>query len=388
MRINSLYEIKSPKGFEHFKGIKKTTKDKYVEILLENSTTLKSSLDHKFIVNGEVVYARDLKVGSFLENRLGALEKIMLVTLIIKKIELFDIIEVKDSHSFYANGILSSNCDADFMSSGETVFESEDLTYYEEIHVEEPVERRGVEGGLWIWKQADYTRDYMISADVARGDSSDYSAFHIIDIEECEQVAEYRGKISPKEFGNLLVGIATEYNDALLVVENANVGWATVEQIIERNYNNLFYSNKSQNESVESYLRKYERGDLVPGFTTSSRTRPLFIPKLGEYLRERSTAIKSKRLLDEMRVFVWKNGKAQAHSGYNDDLVISFAIGLYVRDTALKMRQQGLDLTRQQLNSFTTLNARTPSIKTSSDKTRNPYEMEINGKKESISWLL
>ena len=282
----------------------------------------------------------------------------------------------------------AQECDADFMSSGRTVFESEDLTYYEEIHVEEPVERRGVEGGLWIWKQADYTRDYMISADVARGDSSDYSAFHIIDIEECEQVAEYKGKISPKEFGNLLVGIATEYNDALLVVENANVGWATVEQILERNYNNLFYSNKSQNESVESYLRKFERGDLVPGFTTSSRTRPLFIPKLGEYLRERSTTIKSKRLLDELRVFVWKNGKAQAHSGYNDDLVISFAIGLYVRDTALKMRQQGLDLTKQQLNSFTTLNARTPSIRTSSDKTRNPYEMEINGKKENISWLL
>ena len=282
----------------------------------------------------------------------------------------------------------AQECDADFMSSGETVFESEDLTYYEEIHVEEPVERRGAEGGLWIWKQVDYTRDYMISADVARGDSSDYSAFHIIDIEECEQVAEYKGKLSPKEFGNLLVGIATEYNDALLVVENANVGWATIEQILERDYNNLFYSNKSQNESVESYLRKYERGDLVPGFTTSSRTRPLFIPKLGEYLRERSTTIKSKRLLDEMRVFIWKNGKAQAHSGYNDDLVISYAIGLYIRDTALKMRQQGLDLTRQQLKSFTNLNTRTPSIKTSSDKTRNPYEIEVNGRKEDISWLL
>ncbi len=282
----------------------------------------------------------------------------------------------------------AQECDADFMSSGHTVFESEDLTYYEQLQVEEPIEKRGYEGGLWIWKQPDYTRSYMISADVARGDSTDYSAFHIIDLEDAEQVAEYRGKISPKDFGNLLVGVGTEYNDALLVIENANVGWATVEQVIERDYDNLFYSNKSQNETVESYLRKYERGDLVPGFTTSSRTRPLFIPKLEEYMRERSVTIKSKRLLEELRVFVWKNGKPQAHTGYNDDLVISFAIGLYVRDTALKMRQQGMDLTRQQLKSFTQLNTREPTIRTSTSTGRDPFKMDVNGRKEDISWLI
>ena len=59
----------------------------------------------------------------------------------------------------------------------------------------------------------------MVVADVARGDATDYSAFHIFDIEECNQVGEYKGKISPKDFGNILVGIAAEYNDALLVVE-------------------------------------------------------------------------------------------------------------------------------------------------------------------------
>ena len=42
-----------------------------------------------------------------------------------------------------------------------------------------------------------------------------------------------------------------------------------------------------------------------------------------------------------MRVFVWKNGKPQAQTGYNDDLLISCATALYVRDTALRMRQQG-----------------------------------------------
>ena len=29
-----------------------------------------------------------------------------------------------------------------------------------------------------------------------------------------------------------------------------------------------------------------------------------------------------------MRVFIWKNGKAQAQDRYNDDLIISFATAL------------------------------------------------------------
>ena len=59
-------------------------------------------------------------------------------------------------------------------------------------------------------------------------------ACHVIDIEESSQVAEYKGKLDTKDFGNFLVSLATEYNNALLVVENANIGWAVIQQIIDR----------------------------------------------------------------------------------------------------------------------------------------------------------
>lgn len=244
----------------------------------------------------------------------------------------------------------AQECDCDFLSSGDTVFEPEDMTYYEETQMQEPVERRGVDGNMWIWESPDYSKDYMVVADVARGDSQDYSAFHIFDIESACQVAEYKGKLSPKDFGNVVVGAASEYNDALLVVENANIGWATIEQILEREYRNLYYSTRSQNETVESYMNKWDTDKLVPGFTTSNKTRPLIIAKMMEYVRERSVTIRSKRLINEMRVFIWKNGKAQAQNGYNDDVVMAFAIGLYIRDTALRLRQQGIDLARAQLS--------------------------------------
>jgi hypothetical protein len=280
-------------------------------------------------------------------------------------------------------------CDCDFLASGDTVFEPDDMLFYEETYQKEPLERRGVDGNLWVWEGVDYTKSYMVVADVARGDSTDYSAFHIFDIETCTQVAEYKGKLSPKDFGNVLVGISSEYNDALLVIENANIAWATIEQILERQYSNLYYSSTSQMETVESYMTKYERDKLVPGFTMSVRTRPLVIAKMIEYIREKGVTIQSKRLLGEMRVFVWKNGKPQAQTKYNDDLLIACATALYVRDTALRLRQQGMDLARAQLSSFQNLNAKNKAvIKTVGNQQNNPYLIDNGYGKEDISWLL
>ena len=280
-------------------------------------------------------------------------------------------------------------CDCDFLASGDTVFEPDDMLFYEQTYIKDPLEKRGVDGNLWIWEGVDYTKSYMVVADVARGDSADYSAFHIFDIENCVQVGEYKGKLSPKDYGNVLVGIASEYNDALLVVENANIGWATIEQILERQYKNLYYSSTSQMETVESYMTKYERDKLVPGFTMSVRTRPLVIAKVIEYIREKGVTLQSKRLLGEMRVFVWKNGKPQAQTNYNDDLLISCATALYIRDTALRLRQQGMDLARAQLSSFQNLNAKNKAVmKSVGNQQNNPYIVDNGYGQEDISWLL
>ena len=281
-------------------------------------------------------------------------------------------------------------CDCDFLASGDTVFEPDDMLFYEQTYLKEPLEKRGVDTNLWIWEGVDYTKSYMVVADVARGDSADYSAFHIFDIESCTQVGEYKGKLSPKDFGNVLVGIASEYNQALLVVENANIGWATIEQIMERQYSNLYYSSTSQMETVESYMSKYERDKLVPGFTMSVRTRPLVVAKMIEYIRERGVTIQSKRLIGEMRVFVWKNGKPQAQINYNDDLLMACATALYVRDTALRLRQQGMDLARAQLSSFQNLNAKNKGVmKSVGNQQNNPYLIDNGyGQQEDVSWLL
>jgi hypothetical protein len=284
--------------------------------------------------------------------------------------------------------IAAQECDCDFSTSGDTVFHSEWIEFIKETTIQDPVERRGVDQNLWIWEPADYSREYMVIADVARGDGKDFSACHVMDIQTNTQVAEYRGQLPPKEFGYFLTGLATEYNNALLVVENANIGWATLDAIIERGYRNLYQSPKSDQLTADSYLRVFEgNSEMVPGFTMSMRTRPLCINKFREFVGDRSVTIRSKRLLEEMKVFIWRNGRPEAQSGYNDDLVMSFGIGMFLRDTSLKFQQQSLDSARAALGAVKSNNVGY-SGGYSSNGVNNPYSMDVGGKKENINWLL
>ena len=180
----------------------------------------------------------------------------------------------KEQDKLLGPSLAAQECDCDFITSGRSVIDGLILEKIRENDVREPMEKRGIDSNYWIWQPPNYTKNYVVSADVSRGDGTDYSAFHIIDVETLEQVAEYRGKISTQEFGNMLVNVANEYNNALLVVENNNIGWAAIQQVIDREYENLFYTSKDlqyvdvQHQMTNKY-RAQER-NMVPGFSTTS----------------------------------------------------------------------------------------------------------------------
>ena len=97
------------------------------------------------------------------------------------------------------------------------------------------------------------------------------------------------------------------------------------------------------------YRREKKR---VPGFTTSLKTRPLIISKIDEYIRNKEVIIQSSRTLNEMLTFIWENGKAVAQEGYNDDLIMSLAIGLWIRDTSLKLYERSMDIQKKSIDNI------------------------------------
>jgi hypothetical protein len=276
--------------------------------------------------------------------------------------------------------------DCDFLGSGNSVVEPDILSFYEQTYIQEPIERRFMGGDFWIWNYADYGRSYIVCADVARGDSTDYSSFHVIDIESCEQVAEYKSQVDTRTYGNMLVSVATEYNNALLVVENANIGWDVINTIIEKGYQNLYYSPRAYGEMhIDKWMAKMGSDQTVPGFTMSAKTRPLVISKMEAYIRERHFIFHSKRLLEELRVFVWMHGKAQAQNGYNDDLVMSLGMGLFTRDTGVKFNQQSIDITRRSIDLISnTAQSYRPTLPNGAP---NPYQIDTPHGPEDITWM-
>ena len=284
--------------------------------------------------------------------------------------------------------LAAQECDCDFITSGQSVVDGIILEEYRTKQVKEPIEKRGIDSNIWIWEPPNYTKDYIVCADVSRGDSTDYSAFHILEIESLEQVAEYKGRLSTRDYGNLLVNISIEYNNALLVVENNNIGWAAIQQIIDRNYENLFYMSKDlqvvdTQKHINNKINRMEK-QLVPGFTVTQKTRPLIVSKLEEFFRERSVIVHSNRLIDELFVFIYNNNRAEAMRGYNDDLVMSFAMGLWIRETALRLRAEGIELQKKAMGSI----GSNQGVYTPKSDQGDKWTWEIGKQKESLEWLI
>lgn len=141
---------------------------------------------------------------------------------------------------------------------------------------------------------------------------------------------------------------------------------------------------------VENQMRNKYRADerqMVAGFSTTSKTRPLIVSKLDEYFREKSVVIRSNRLIDELFTFIFMNGRAEAMKGYNDDLVMAFCIGLWVRDTALRLRQEGIDLTKRAIGGISS-NMQHEGVYGGSSMEDNPWKMKIGDEYEDLSqWL-
>jgi hypothetical protein len=301
----------------------------------------------------------------------------------------------------------AQECDCEFSTSGNTVVDIPVLEWYTKTHVCDPIEKRGIDRGYWIFKYPEPGKSYMVSADVARGDSSDFSAAQILEIETMEQVAEYKGKLPTKDYARALITMATEYNNSLLVIENANVGWAVIQEVLDSNYPNLFYSSADlQYVDVENQmtnkLNAQER-KMTPGFTTSNKTRPLVISKLESYFRNKEVIIHSNRLIEELNVFIWKStgvsAKAEAMDGYNDDLVLSMGIALWIRDVALRLRKDSDTIMKTiltKLGSSSNDNIKNNFKPLMTGKTDNVYgiakdswEIQIRGgEKMDLRWLI
>ena len=236
----------------------------------------------------------------------------------------------------------------DFAASGDTFLNANDLEYII-TSTQTPIERWGPDMGVWVWRYALPEHKYIISADVARGDGADYSSFHVIDTAVGEQVAEFKGKVPPDQFAVLLSEAGLRYNKALVCPENNSYGYAVCMKLKELGYPNLYYKDKKY-----MYMGAAAGSEDIAniGFTTGPSNRTKILTKLEEVIRNRQIRIRSTRMAEELKTFTWVGQTARAMKGYNDDLVMALAIGIWLFDTNIDYSKQSQELTKAMLAAF------------------------------------
>jgi len=214
----------------------------------------------------------------------------------------------------------------DFSSSGDTFLSNEVL---EDIRImtNSPIEKSGPSGNIWYWDYPLEGNNYIVSCDIARGDSGDYSTFHVINTNKLSVSAEFKGKIPPDQFAVVVYDIARRFNSAMICPENNAYGYTMLVKLADLAYKNIYFSSEK-----EKYRYLYGEGDNLgkAGFTTSKESRDKILANLEECLRNKKIKTRSQRLYAELKTFIWNGKKITAMKGYNDDLIMSLAIGSWI----------------------------------------------------------
>lgn len=235
----------------------------------------------------------------------------------------------------------------DFQASGDTFLAAEDIERLR-ANIRTPIEKWGPENAVWVWKYHSAGHSYVISADVSRGDGSDYSTFHVIDTSESEVVCEFKGKVPPDQLAVLLVEAGKRYGDAVLCPESNTYGYAVLMKLQEMGYQNIYFAKEK-----DKFNALYSGGSIgKAGFSTQGTSRAQILTKLEEMIRNDRITIYSSRTAAEFKTFVWSGSKAQAQRGKNDDLVMSLAIGVWLYEYSSKKTRKSVDLNSAMLAAF------------------------------------
>ena len=184
-------------------------------------------------------------------------------------------------------------------------------------------------GGLDIYEQRKEGHDYVMTVDVSRGTSQDYSAFCIFDITEFpyKMVGKYRNnEIKPILFPNIIVETARNYNSAHIMVGVNDIG-DQVAAII--NYD-LEYTNilmcAMRGRAGQIMGSGFSGGKAQLGVKMSKAVKKLGCSNLKALIEEDKLMISDYETIAELTTFVQKKDSFEADEGYNDDLVMCHVI--------------------------------------------------------------
>lgn len=318
---NSGHKILTPDGYKDFIGLQKLYK-KCVSLETKNHA-LSCSRNHLVCVNYEDnVYKKVIELNSTDSiYTVNGYEKITNVT-DIGRMDVYDILGVDSTATYFTNGILSHNCE--FLDDGTSAI---DVELFDALKKQccEPKHLLD-EGHYKIWEDPDSSRTYVAGVDVSEGVGGDASVIQILDItdlKDIKQVAEYHNnQIAPAEFSNKLYDILLNWGSPLALIERNNQGG----QVCDRLVLDFAY------EKVVSWGAKKAHKTQQNGVLSHTNTKHSAVLNQRYFINEmRVVTFRSINTLNEFKTFVrYPNGTWKAKGGEHDDRVMAFIWALMI----------------------------------------------------------
>jgi hypothetical protein len=214
--------------------------------------------------------------------------------------------------------------EANFLGTGETYIDGEILRQLKsDVNREYRIKYNN---RMRVWKDPQPYHEYVLACDPSIGRERDYSAFHVIDLYNGEQVAEFYSNRTPiNEFAKIIVDEGRLYNTAYVLSERNGIG------------NNLIYFLQ---ESLE-YENLVMDDNREIGMQITQKNREVLLADMEHNIRSNKVKINSERLVDELLTFVIDKdtNKIKADTNCHDDLIMAFAMAI---NTFNKLRENNL----------------------------------------------
>jgi hypothetical protein len=183
--------------------------------------------------------------------------------------------------------------------------------------------------GLDIYEDPVKGHDYLMTVDVARGVSEDYSAFVIVDITEFPHsiVGKYRNnEIKPMIFPNLIWEVAKKYNNAYIMCEVNDIGDQVASILnFDLEYENLLMCSM-RGRAGQVVGQGFSGKKTQLGVKMSKTVKKVGSLNLKTLIEADKIVFKDYEIISELTTFIQKHNSFEAEEGCNDDLAMCLVI--------------------------------------------------------------
>ena len=183
--------------------------------------------------------------------------------------------------------------------------------------------------GLAVYENVEKEHNYIITVDVARGTSNDYSAFTVMDTTTLpyKMVARYRNnEIKPIVFPNIIVDVAKNYNNAYILCEVNDIGGQVADIIqFDLEYENLLMA-AMRGRAGQQLGQGFSGKKTQLGVKMSTAVKQVGCSNLKALIEEDKLIIPDYDTIAELTTFIVKGQSFAAEDGCNDDLAMCLVI--------------------------------------------------------------